>query len=379
MTSTYQTTANGNVYYDISIPNKNLFSDIIPAEPATFFEVRTSSILTGKPREYTMAVVRASIPTSTIPLKLIEIEPSPPLPAPVSSNINDTAYTVTLSWNGLNSVQRIIWITQSPNARVPTTVPRGVVVNSQFWDYYSLLDVQHFINLINTALAAALAALLGAPTANPPFLYLNPSTKLISLYADQFYTPDTVNVNGPIEIYFNNFLGNNFASSFDIRYFRATAPFGKQQQYLVYDIESKNRETIGAITYYVMTQEYNTRSAMSSFQSLLFISDSIPVRNEQISSQVPGADPSTSRFFRIIQDLEIDQIPFEVPFNRITYNPSAEFRRMTLTSDNNDDMRTFDIQIFWRDVYDNIYILYILPGQVATIKFLFEKIPTVMK
>lgn len=367
---TYQTTPSGNVFYNITIPNDNPTSESIPTKKATFFEVRTTSVLTGKPSDYTLSIVRAKIPTTTIPLKIIEILPQTINPG---NNINLTAYSVTLSWNGFNSHQHLIWIPQFKNASVPVSVPETAFINAPHAEYYSLTSVQYFLTLINTGLSTAAADLLthGAPTNNPPFFYYNPTTKLISLYADSNYDSTVV---GSVQIFVNNFLFNNIGQSFEFLYFGAHASNGKNNQLLVHDIEGKNHETLNGVNYFVMTQEYNTRNNMSSFASIIFASNSIPVRNELVSRQDVASSPSTSSFFRILQDLEIDAIPSDVGFDSITYNPTAEFRRMTLTSDNLDDTRTIDIQIYWKDNYDNIYPLLILPGEIATIKFLFEKI-----
>ncbi len=366
--SSRQTLPNGNVYFNINIPNNASLQISPPATPAQFFEVRSDSIISGKPSDYTLSIVRASIPTATIPIKVIEI-----IQAPTNTDINKTVYSITLSWNGFDSQQNIIWISQSAVAQVPQDTISTSHVNAKYVEYYSLFSVQHFINLINTAFAAAAAELLAdhtAPTTHPPFLYLDPISNRISLYADANYNSNT----GTVGIFMNNFLSNNFGNSFDTIYQGRSSLVGKNVQYLVYNRDGKNTETIGGVAYFVMTQEYITKSNLSSFASLVFSSNNIPVRNELISSQFATTNQTSSSFFRILQDLEIDAIPNDVSFNSLTYNPSAEYRRMSLLTENRDDLRTIDIQIYWKDNYDNYYLLYILPGDIATIKFLFEKI-----
>jgi hypothetical protein len=365
--SSTQPAANGNIYYNITIPN-NQVNPTPTAIPATFFEVRSTSVVPDPPNTYTLSIIRAKIPTTIIPLKIIEI-----VPAPGNTNINLTAYTVTLTWNGFTSQQNIIWIPQDAMAPVPPSTISDSYVNSDFAFYYSLRTVQHFIVLINTAFAAAAADLAthGAPTANPPFLYLNPDTKLISIYADANY-----NSNGPtpVKIFMNLYLGGNFNNSFDILYTNLDAPNGENFQYLVYDINGKNTEIVGGVSYFVMTQAFNTFNNMSSFDSVIFTSTSLPVRYELVSAAVPAATPISGDFFPILQDIQIDTFPIDVGFNVIQYNPTAEFRRLQMTALDPDALKTIDISIFWKDNYGNIYPLFIGEGQIASIKLLFEKI-----
>lgn len=366
--SSVQADANGNVYYNITIPNNQLQGSP-GAIPASFFEIRSTSVVPDPPNTYSLAIIRAKIPTVDIPLKIIEI-----VPAPANTNINLTAYTVTLAWNGFFSQQNIIWSAQNTNAKVPPSTITTSYVNAQFMGYYSLLTVQHFIVLINNALAASaaqLSALHGAPTTNPPFLYLDPNTKLISLYADSNYNSNNVL---PVNIYMNLYLGNNFGTSFDMIYRGRNVPGGQNIQLLVYPIDGKNTETIGGVTYFVMTQSFNTFNNMSSFDSVLFTSASLPVRYELISAQVPASTPTSGDFFPILQDIQIDTFPLDVGFNVIQYNPAAEFRRLGLTAIDPDALKTIDISVYWRDNYGNIYPIFINEGQIASIKFLFEKI-----
>lgn len=367
--SSHQIMRNGNVYLNINIPNNASLEVSPPATPAQFFEVRADAVISGRPCDYTLSIVRASVPTATIPVKVIEI-----LQAPGNTDINKTVYSITLSWNGFDSQQYIIWIPQSSVAQAPPATISTSHVNPKFVEYYSLFSVQHFINLINTAFSDAATDLLvnhGAPTANPPFLFLDPISNRISLYASSAYDSNTP---GSVEIFMNNFLSNNFGNSFDTVYQGRGVSFGKNVKYLVYDREGKNSETIAAVVYFVMTQEYITKSNLSSFASIVFSSTSMPVRNELLSSQFGTTNQTSNAFARILQDLEIDAIPNDVSFNTLTYVPQSEYRRMSLLTENSEDLRTIDITIYWKDNYDNYYQLFILPGDIATIKFMFEKI-----
>ena len=176
--SSFSSIPNGNVYYNVNIPNNNYLIDSPAALPAEFRETRSSSVITGRPSDYQLAIVRAKVPTTNIPLKIMEI-----LPAPGNSDINKTAYSVTLSWSTFVSQQNIIWVPQNVNATVPNNTISTCLVNPNYMFYYSLLTVQHFLNLINAAFAAAAADLVthGAPATNPPFLYYNVSENRIAL------------------------------------------------------------------------------------------------------------------------------------------------------------------------------------------------------
>jgi hypothetical protein len=55
----------------------------------------------------------------------------------------------------------------------------------------------------------------------------------------------------------------------------------------------------------------------------------------------------------------------------LLYNPSAEYRRISLTS--NRPINNIDIQVFWRNKRGELKPFYVWSGGSASIKILFEK------
>lgn len=382
MSKTKVVKSGDNTYYNVSIAHDDTVSVNGSPTEARYFEVRSTNLFEGPPDDYTMSVVRMKIPTSLIPIQIFPNNPEPSVPG----DINESLYTLTLSWNGIDKQVPLEWIPQinfPPNDnRIPPSPDVGIN-RKQYAVYYSLFSLQHFVDLINNAFIAAfdLIVLEGSPVTAPPFMYYDTTTKLVSLFVPDDY--ETV----PVDIYFNNFLIDNFGLSFDVvcETFTPPPPNGKDCKFVIkaknLNFEPIDVPSYGTSVYIKSTQEYNTLSDMTSFQSIVLASRSIPVRKEWISQQnirvalgrpsLPANNTTQDNFINILTDYEIDIVDGFEFRNNVIYNPTAEYRRATLLG--NSPIRTIDIQVFWKDNFDNLYELLIPSHDVLTIKILFEK------
>ena len=373
-----------NIYYNVVIAHDDTVSVNGSPTLANYFEVRSTDLFDGSPEDYTMSVVRMKIPSSLIPIQIFPNNPDTPPETPNAVNIS--LYTFTLSWNGTNYRVPLVWRPQLQLEQnlIPNTPNEGIL-REKFSAYYSLFSVEHFVDIMNVALDAAfgLVVAAGATITAPPFIGYDKVSSLMTLYVPENYLTEP---SGPVEIFANNYLNRNFGNGFKQEFFGYTPipPDGTDNKFIIQPT-AINRESLtdpvyGLSTYIKSTQDYPSIGDMTSAQSIVLASRSIPVRKEWISQQnirvslgrpsLPANNSFQDGFLNILTDYEFDVTGFNFR-NTILYNPTAEFRRATLKG--NSPIRTIDIQVFWKDNFDNLYAILIPAHDVLTIKILFEK------
>lgn len=373
-----------NVYYNIIIPHDDNISKNGEPTPANYFEIRGTSILPCDAEDYTLSVVRFSVPASLIPIQIVPVDISP-----ANNDINKLLYSVTLSWNGFNRQEHVIWESAINYAPVPQNPQEAQA--DRYAPYYYLYSVKHLLYRVNLALKAAYIGLVsdGAPITAPPFFEYTGENEKIKLYVPLNYN------SGNVQVYANNTLNRNFGLGFDQKYEGFNTPNGKDALFIT---ERTGTNTINLTApiipypaiapfdytqqdYIELTQDYNSISDMTSLASIVITSRSIPIRTEWLSLQtikgpipfgqsVPSNGTTQDGFLNILSDFEIDITQGYEYRSKIIYNPTAEFRRAALLGGN---LSTIDIQVYWKDNYDNLYPVMIPAHDVLTIKILFEK------
>jgi hypothetical protein len=123
-----------------------------------------------------------------------------------------------------------------------------------------------------------------------------------------------------------------------------------------------------------MIQEFPTINQMQSFTGIVITSGSIPCRSEWISGNLINSTKQTnnsSNFQRILTDFEIDLNTGLEIRSFIHYVPTAQYRYIDLLG--NTPIFNLDVQVYWKDNYNNLYLVQIPLHYVLTIKMLFEK------
>ena len=352
-----------HIYYNMTLRNQDTGGTRVK-RPATFQDYRISPIV-NNPSKYYLSVIRWYAPTSTIPIQVVPIAPFP------NTNPNLTTYSVTLSYNGADYVQNVIWEPVDLSATVPNPLSASSPLQDVSTSYYYLYSYYHLLNLINKSLAAALAALVAANAplvglVAAPLLNYNPASSLFSISAQKTYYD--LNTDTPISIYINNNL-QSLLLCFDYRYFGNGAVNGKAWEFnmIVDGVNDVDNPLI------VLQQEVSSLAAWSSLASLVFISNSIPVIAESMPPSVAfGADtvsgataPSTAS---ILTDFLASGADTRVS---LQYAANGVYRMLDLQSDR--PMMSADVSIMWQDIYGNMYPLLLDSNTAATIKILFRK------
>jgi len=338
-----------NIYFNATISNRN--PDKLPIN-AFFHEIRDTPLFEGPPTDYTMSVIRFTIPTELVPIQLFPVKPT---------SINESINSISLEWNGFVEQKFLQWEPQDKTARVPTAAGHY----NDFLEYYSLYSFDYFMLLINQAFALATAALIadGAPAMNPPFFYYDANTKLISLYAPPECLP-TKPI--PVHIYLNGALNANFNNTFPNFLHGYLHPQGLDTQLLVGD-KRVNKVTLSGNDYYVMTQEFISLSLMLSFTSIVITSASLPVRNEWTAI----GQGNNNNFLGIVTDFQMSLNTGLETKNSIYYVPISEYRRATLTSTL--PIQTIDLNFYWRTNFGTLIPIRIPAAGEATVKLIFER------
>ena len=375
------------IYYNVSIAHDDQVSVNSRPTEAVFREVRSQGILSEDAKNYTMSVIRFSIPTTLIPIFYMGIYRGV-LNGPVNTNINLTTLSITLETVELKNNPKfqefIIWNTEDKTAQVPPTVPISNNDIFQFKEYYALYSYNHLCELINTALKNCyvnnIAPLIFPTTGEAPFITFDSTTGLFTMYLD-------INIDNKVNVYFNNELHTLFGTSFRTIYKSYDDVNGANSLFVFTNINNTNLFIDGKTQYIKNTQEFNTTGLMTSFTSIVIFSDNLPIVSENLSLQnkidfkndggilrrVSENLYTSNDTAQIISDFSIDLgLSIGNIKNYINYSPTAEYRRLSLMSSSR--ITDLNVSIFWKDNYDILYPLRIPAHDEATIKLLFEKI-----
>ena len=368
-----------NLYFNIDISNPlikgapNVDPTITGTENlpivAQYTENLTQSIVSN-PSEWYATIARFSIPGSGIPIFVFQIING-------QSNPNLSPYIITLSYMGTNFQENIIYQAENTYPAPATANPFQIIT-----PYYHVYSYQNMINMINTAFANALAALLVAFPAAPytvaPYVFFNPVTQLISLVVPYSWFSG---IPTAPQIYMNSLMTLTFLNSIPAAFIGNLQPFGKD--YLI-NIDAYPGNTNGyaqpgaAITnppaFLIFTQEYNTIQYWNSFKNIVFTSGTLPIQAEFIPQNntvqnFSNNGTGTVAFSPILTDFEPLLMAAGDSRSQLQYFPEGPYRLISLIGSS--PLTKIDIQIYWQDVNDNLYPLYIQTNQTASIKILF--------
>lgn len=299
--------------------------------PAQIIDQRANELIKD-PSKYHMCLVRASIPATHVPIRLWV----------------DNQFKLSIQYSGVDYSSTL---TFTPSAA-------GSLSNNGYVYYF-----EQVIQSINNSLATAWSACSSAATLTgaAPYMGWDPTTQLFSLYAEKLRFDIISNPSAP-KIFFNTPLYRLFPS-LQALYYNFNAIYNAFQ---IYVTDNQINNTAGLLK---MTEDVSTVSIWTTVQGFAFMSNSLPVRGEAISSD-RGSSSNVEQ--KIIFDLEM---PVGIaPGSGLVfqYNATSDLRSLDLLS--NQSIRTVDVSVYV--VYkDGTYeLLQIEPSEVVTVKLLFRKI-----
>ena len=353
-------------YYNVVINNPGPGSI-----QANYSEQRDIPLLKD-PSEYYMSIIRFSVPGFSIPLLIVPVTNFPSVPS-------QTPYFITLQYNGFTVRQNVLYFSR--------TFIQGSLDQPNS-EYFFIYTYQHLIDLFNNAFSLAMTALnaLASTSFNAPYLIYNAQTQLISLITDYtgFVTPSTaydqsfaVPPANTVNIYinqesFNFFQGmnfifrNNFSGSIDPFWLLVEETFNNYYP---------TPYPKGTQTQLIQTQQFNSLNNWNSFNSLAFISKSLPILKEftpnvGFQNNVNTTQASSNTLPIITDFVPLLQFAGDQRSDYI-YNANSLYRLIEMQ--NKDPLYSIDLQVAWIDQYNNQYPISLEPGQSINIKFMFVK------
>ena len=327
------------IYYNVK-----MYNDLVAEEPilAQMTETRSSPLIENC-SDYYIGVQRFTIPVN-IPLQIY----------PEATNVANL-YKVGLTYGNSTIVKVIEYISYSNIFEYVKN--REILAVQQILDMINLAYKKAYEDLI--LLQPALAGL-----ADAPFFLYEPSTRLISLLANEVYGnwekgPPLVNcaITMTFPFYLQYLIGIPTRGP----------PFNPiNSPDIVFIVRDTliNRLTIAGKTYIKMSSEFDMRSLYNQFSNIIFETSSIPSIPEYIQ-----AENNVTK--RILVDFE--------PSAGFSNGDPVQFSTSGLSNvrwhamNAQVPLSTFDVKIYIQYKTGETVPLYLLEGDLATIKFVFIK------
>jgi len=120
-------------------------------------------------------------------------------------------------------------------------------------------------------------------------------------------------------------------------------------------------------------QEYSTTINWTPVESIVFVSNTIPIVSNQLASplifnenQIVTGEGNNAKFAQIITDIVSTNYK-----PNVLYQPTAEYRMIGMSG--NRPLTNVDISVFWRNRLGQLIPLNLLSGGSCSVKFLFRK------
>ena len=387
------------IYFDITSTNT---ASTTTSPPVFQYQDARANPYILKPEDYWLSIIRFTMDSATLPIFVPTIQPGDKFG-------NTTIYSVTLEYidpfGNIQAQQQsyVIWNPQDDSAVFPGPpfeTYNGLQINQT--GYYNCYSYQYFCALVYVAFTDALAGLaaqdvtiaqavtvgLPDPSGNniilhAPIINWDTTSNSAVLYCQEgyydFFTGTPLLGGGHINIYMNSPLYSLY-NTFPAVLQGYNQPIGKNFRFLPTNIAGINYQPIippdGSATWnaIVIYQEGTTTSSWTSITGIVFTSNTLPVQPNQVSTPLTyyngqivyaGTNANTAN---IITDIVSQDGIYR---SNLVYNPTAEFRRITLYG--NQPLYNIDVSIFYRLKSGELIPFTLQSGGTVTIKFLFEK------
>lgn len=334
-----------HVYVDVDIKYNSANDPTGFGRLATYSAVKTEPILTN-PSKYHLIVDRFQISASSLPVYIFDPNAPP---------------TITLSYNGVDATQAFVFDYRGVPT-TPTLAPDGI--------YYFVYTIQHFLDMFNVAAAAAFATLAPAIVGSTaPWAVWDGDR--VAIYAQK--ANYDIDLALPIEV----FVNDECAQVFPFIDYVNIAP--NDNQIIIADIRN-NTEAIGGINHLFMRQQADGAYAFNPIRSLLFTSNTIPVKSSYTNVSNQGAIVGGSAYVNnnadtnslgVLIDFKLDTPTPMAQRTILTYTPQQNYRRLDMYG--TAPLRSLDVSVFYVDVRGRLYPLRIRRNEEVNIKLLFAR------
>jgi hypothetical protein len=345
-------TENDNTYVSIAFTNKISF-----VEQILEYNVTKTNPIIDNASEYYCSVVSFQIPLGAIPIAIMPIVPG-------QGNPNLSTLQVGIRNGGTNFLQNVIYVPQNRTVPPVQSDPNQQVVTQ----YYFIYSIEQMLVMINTALQLAYTA-AGLVATAPYFIYTS-STQLISLIVGAQF-----NVNGGPQVIhdYNTF---QYINAYDVTgigggiySINVFGVVNESYGYAIYGTAPTNPPT-----FYKITQEYQYFAAWNPIRKILFVSNTLPIKYEVVpNNNVTANNDGVYSSIPILTDFT--PIVTGSGDNRSTayYNTNGTYGLRLVDMTSTKPVYKLDIKVYWQDIGNNLYQLYIPNFQSAAIKLAFTR------
>lgn len=395
-----------HVYYNITISNNTNTNGIKTLSPlptiSLFTETRNTPLLKSG-SNYELSIVRFTVPATSVPLSVIQIQPYP------NTDINKTIYSITLQY-GASIVQEFLEWVPNNNSPLPSALSSSSPFQQDNTPYYYMYELQEFVNMLNIAFYNAFHSLASTPVgAIPPFVIYDPNSGLFSFVVDKTYiTTDNLGTTTGIKVYMNSYL-ENYYYNLDTYFEGYNSANGEDYQLLFENKGNNIQDQTGvpivsnplyyplgnpalpinpSTIYYIPLvlvinkQPYSTVwKFCDEMQSIVFTSNIVPLAHEFTSPQIILASPyikqqasSSNSFLPIITDFSVASAVENLGTNRQQYvftAPSQGYRYIDIKS--NLQINQFDMNVYYLDRNNQVSPLYLNYNETITVKLQFVR------
>lgn len=357
--------ADDRIYYNIAIPGSRDFTEAL-------FNVQLNQSIIDVASDYYLAVTRFTIPTSTVPILIPEIDPYP------NTDINKTIYSFTMTYQNYSSGRVHLQFVPTNNATAPAA-PTATSPNVNRTNYYFIYVYQPFIDMMNTTiqnafnlLDAAVPGGLPVGAVAPYFIY-DSSTERINLISQiANYDQSDPLIIDPIYLYANATM-YQFLDGIPAYYYNFPVTEGKSFRFI---IENTNNNlyvapnTVGPATQYIMFQQYDALQDWNTLKSLQITSNQLPISKEYVPSlSATRTQEGITNTAGVLADFEIFVDKGPDARTTVQYSQVGPYHLINMNA--NIPIQKIDIQVYWTTNQGDRYLLQVPYGQTLTVKLAF--------
>ena len=379
------------VYYNIDIIS-NRTQDITGIDPPISYREDRQTPIINDASKYYFSIIRATLDGagSGLPLFIPIIQLG-------QSDINLTVYSITLSGyvGGGTRYTSQVFIEYEPESIIASLPQPPLLKQDLTSKYYYVFSYSHWVYLVNKAIAKAMASIqtqvqatFGTLKTKAPVIMYDSPSNLFKLYTDMYgfgtdYTQanPTTGTNEDFDIYFNSNMYQLF-KNFQVEYYGGEpANQGQTYRIIISNQLGVNtyKDTIGT-TDIITTQDFpSTDSIWSPISSIVFTTSMLPTISEQVGVPVSFENgnnrvnqTSAAAFSNIITDIQLPLIRSADYKGLINF--TANPYRLTCMSNSKQEVRSVDIQIYWKCKMNNELYPITMPGlSTVSMKLMFRK------
>lgn len=355
---------------------EHLYLDVLvtTGSSATFaiYDQKFNEALLKVGNEYTLSVDRFRIPMDNIPIFFYQYTRVVDPITQISTAVDDM-YSVELSYNGVYSGKT--------HLQFVTTDPQKSIDDNLYWAVWTF---EIFVTMVNDAISRAFTSLLGLtvlPTGSlPPFFTINYNTKTIEYNAQvDFYD---YRLPKPIALYMNQLLWR-FFDGIPIKaignVLTPSLPNGRDVVFIPFDTYTNtfNYGTGTNTRYCRMTSDAGSESltAWNISKGFYFRSNNMNLRYEIMPTSNTNASLAGTQTIisgqPIVCNFDFNYTAESLKPLTAQYILNTPYKLIDIVSEQ--EMRNFDLQVFWYDKFNNSYPLIIKPNDSMSIRLVFQE------